>query len=113
MRLVAGELTKHDHGDGKALIPEDAHALVRRLADRIVIEKGFLAIKLNDEIQPLQPDIRVPWVQKPGKPRREVIPPGAESTDDKRPIRSETRGTLLRAIARGRAWLPQKRWWQQ
>jgi site-specific DNA recombinase len=39
------------------------------------------------------------------KRRREIIVPASASPHDRRPIRAETRATLVVAIARGRRWL--------
>jgi site-specific DNA recombinase len=39
------------------------------------------------------------------KRRREIIVPASASLHDGRPIRAETRATLVAAIARGRRWL--------
>ena len=49
--------------------------------------------------------IRVPWQKQSSKRRREVLFPASARSDDARPIRSETRATLVAAIARGRRWL--------
>jgi hypothetical protein len=37
--------------------------------------------------------------------RREIIVPASVSSGDRRPIRAETRVTLVASIARGRRWL--------
>jgi hypothetical protein len=39
------------------------------------------------------------------KRRRDIIVPASVSPHDRRPIRAETRATLLASIARGRRWL--------
>jgi hypothetical protein len=39
------------------------------------------------------------------KRRREIMAPASESPQDRRPIRAETRATLVASIARGRRWL--------
>ena len=39
------------------------------------------------------------------KRRREIIVPASETPQDRRPIRAETRATLVASIARGRRWL--------
>jgi hypothetical protein len=49
--------------------------------------------------------LRVPWKKTPMKRRREIIVPASESPQDRRPIRAETRATLVASIARGRRWL--------
>lgn len=50
-------------------------------------------------------DVRVPWQKQPSKRRREIHLPKSGRSDDVRPIRSETRATLINAIARGRRWM--------
>ena len=50
--------------------------------------------------------IVIPWTKRPSKMPREILRPVTIGSDyDPRPIRSETRATLIRAIATGRAWL--------
>jgi site-specific DNA recombinase len=49
--------------------------------------------------------LRIPWKKTPMKRRREVILPASVSPHDLRPIRAETRATLVASIARGRRWL--------
>jgi hypothetical protein len=49
--------------------------------------------------------IRVTWQKQPSKRRREILLPTSEGRVGARPIRSETRATLIEAIARGRHWL--------
>lgn len=92
-------------GDGAG--PHDAQSLVQRMVDRIVLKKDHIVIGLVNELAESlgQVSVRVPWIQRPGKPKREVIPSSIATGNDKRPIRSETRSTLLRALAMGRLWL--------
>ena len=49
----------------------------------------------------------VPWQKPPSKRRREILlpRPASDQGQDARPIRSETRATLVASIARGRHWL--------
>lgn len=49
--------------------------------------------------------LRVPWKKPPSKRRREIILPQSAAPQDARPIRAETRATLVASIARGRCWL--------
>lgn len=85
---------------------DDPRDLIRRLVDRVTVEKDQLTITLLEEAVEQASDavVHVPWARRPGRPKREVIA-STSSSDDKRPIRSETRATLLRAIALGRLWL--------
>src|SRR5436190_6303535 len=49
--------------------------------------------------------LRLPWKKTPMKRRRDIIVPASVSPHDRRPIRAETRATLVASIARGRRWL--------
>jgi DNA invertase Pin-like site-specific DNA recombinase len=49
--------------------------------------------------------IKIPWRKRPSKLPREIIRPVDSENSDRRPIRSETRATLVKAIANGRRWL--------
>lgn len=49
--------------------------------------------------------IRTPWCKRPSKLPREIIRPVDPENSDGRPIRSETRAILIKAIANGRRWL--------
>src|SRR5271157_1668906 len=46
-----------------------------------------------------------PGRNRPAKRRREIIVPRSAAPQDARPIRAETRATLVASIARGRRWL--------
>jgi hypothetical protein len=49
--------------------------------------------------------LRVPWQRTSSTRRREILLPEGMPSQHTRPIRSETRATLVAAIARGRRWL--------
>jgi site-specific DNA recombinase len=49
--------------------------------------------------------LRVPWRKSALKRHREILLPSGISAQSTRPIRSETRATLVTSIARGRLWL--------
>jgi site-specific DNA recombinase len=49
--------------------------------------------------------LRVPWQRTSLTRRREILLPEGMPPQHARPIRSETRATLVSAIARGRRWL--------
>jgi hypothetical protein len=52
--------------------------------------------------------LRIPWAPTYGRRRREIMLPAVPAdVADQRPIRAETRATLVRAIALGRRWLDQ------
>jgi site-specific DNA recombinase len=48
--------------------------------------------------------LRIPWKKTPMKRQREIIVPVSVSPHELRPIRAETRATLVASIARGRRW---------
>jgi len=49
--------------------------------------------------------LRIPWRKTALKRHREILVPSDSSARSARPIRSETRATLVTSIARGRLWL--------
>ena len=49
--------------------------------------------------------LRIAWRKAPTTRRREILLPEGMPPQHARPIRSETRATLVAAIARGRRWL--------
>ena len=72
----------------------DRPALQRLLAD---VKAGKIDVIVVYKVD-------LPWKKTPMKRRREIIVP-AVSSGDRRPIRAETRVTLVASIARGRRWL--------
>lgn len=77
---------------------------------RIEVHSQHLSVRLSEisatEGTVQKPGvIRVPWQKQPSRRRREVLLPASQARVDARPIRSETRATLIAAIARGRRWL--------
>jgi hypothetical protein len=101
-----------EHFGGRA--NGDAGDLIRDYVTRVELQADHLAIELqvekahsssrnvedNDRLV-----LRIPWKKTPSKRRREIIVPAAASPHDCRPIRAETRATLVASIARGRRWL--------
>ena len=74
-------------------------------ADQLVIELKAAPSSLRNAVDNDRPVLRIPWKKTPMKRRREIIVPVSGSPHDPRPIRAETRATLVAAIARGRCWL--------
>jgi site-specific DNA recombinase len=80
---------------------------------RVEVQTGQLAVELkaeasSDPASALDHDrlvLRVPWTKTLMKRRREIILPKSSAPQDGRPIRAETRATLVASIARGRRWL--------
>jgi site-specific DNA recombinase len=73
--------------------------------DQLLVEmKGPELSGLLGGVDNEHPVLRIPWKKTPMKRRREIILPASASPHDRRPIRAETRATLISAIARGRRW---------
>jgi site-specific DNA recombinase len=74
---------------------------------RVTVCRDAIQIDLAEEGEQSigRASISVPWRRRPSRPSREIIVPLDLNNDDRRPIRFETRATLLRALANGRAWL--------
>jgi site-specific DNA recombinase len=89
----------------------DARGLVDAYIARIDLRPDQLAVKLiqteaTDGGQPKGTDtLHIPWSKTPPTRRREILLPADLSQQRTRPIRSETKATLLAAIAQGRRWL--------
>jgi site-specific DNA recombinase len=88
--------------------------LIRNHVVRVEVQADQLAVELKAEKAPSAPPnavdndrlvLRVPWKKTPMKRRRDIIAPASVSPHDRRPIRAETRATLVVSIARGRRWL--------
>src|SRR6266576_3905703 len=75
-------------------------------ADQLVVElKAAASSGPPSGVDNERPVVRIPWKKTPMRRRREIIVPASVSPHDRRPIRAETRATLVAAIARGRRWL--------
>jgi site-specific DNA recombinase len=101
-----------EHYEGRA--DGDDGDLIRNHVVRVELQADHLAIELKAEQAPGSLSnaednnrlvLRVPWKKTPSKRRREIIVPVSASPEDCRPIRAETRATLVASIARGRRWL--------
>ena len=91
----------------------DDRDLIRNYVARVEVQAALLVV----DIKPLASGdlptavaddrlvLRVPWTKTPMKRRREIMAPASETPQDRRPIRAETRATLVASIARGRRWL--------
>jgi site-specific DNA recombinase len=86
-------------------------ALVHNHVVRVEVQSDQLLIELaNAKGVDRKPKrarnvIEVPWQKTSSTRRREVILPEPASSQDTRPIRSESRALLVASIARGRRWL--------
>jgi site-specific DNA recombinase len=108
--LVASAVRKHI----KDCTEGDDRNLIRSHVVRVDLQVDQLAIELKATKASGNPrkavdndplPLRIPWTKTPMKRRREIIVPVSVSPHELRPIRAETRATLVAAIARGRRWL--------
>jgi len=88
---------------------DDRHIIETHVA-RVEILAGQVVIKLVQAQRGkrrAQRDLtlHIPWQKPPSKRRRDILIPDAIEPRNARPIRAETRATLVVAIARGRHWL--------
>lgn len=91
----------------------DDLSLVNTHVVRIEVQASQLVIqfapaqKSNRGRARAEDTLRVPWQKTPSTRRREILLPslGSSNGQNARPIRSETRATLVASIARGRRWL--------
>ena len=84
----------------------DERDVIHNHVVRVDLQVDQLAIELKAD--PRDNDrlvLRIPWKKMPMKRRREIIVPASVSPHELRPIRAETRATLITAIAGGRRWL--------
>jgi hypothetical protein len=96
----------------QALVDDDA-ALLREHVARVEVQSDRLLIDLADpssqsvgKTRKRAPQrIEVPWRKTSSKMHREILVPDIIEPEHVRPIRAETRATLVTAIARGRRWL--------
>jgi site-specific DNA recombinase len=97
----------------KPSVSLDDRSLVNTHIVRVEIQTGQLIIQLNQAQKQnhkqagAKGTLLVPWQKPPSKRRREILLPSTASSKGQiaRPIRSETRATLVASIARGRRWL--------
>ena len=93
--------------------PIDDRSLITAQVARVEIQPKQLVIHLikkpegtgNRKKDHANGVLHVPWQKMPSTRRREVLLPEGMPPQHARPIRSETRATLVAAIARGRRWL--------
>ena len=103
-QAVRKHLTDSASPDGDLIRAHVARVDVR--ADHLVIELGAAEQQLPlSKREAARIVLGVPWKKPPSKRRREIIVPQSAAPQDARPIRAETRATLVASIARGRRWL--------
>jgi site-specific DNA recombinase len=93
--------------------PIDDRILISTRIARVEVQPKQLVIHLSEEPKGTgnrkkaraNGALHVPWQRTPSTRRREILLPEGMPPQHTRPIRSETRATLVAAIARGRRWL--------
>jgi site-specific DNA recombinase len=90
--------------------PIDGQSLIETHVARVEVQPTQLIIHLaqderSDRKTAAESSLRIAWRKAPTKRRREVLLPEGALRQNARPIRSETRLTLVASIARGRRWL--------
>ena len=93
--------------------PIDDRSLITTQVARVEVQPKQLVIHLTEEPNATANRkktrangvIHIPWQKTPSTRRREILLPEGMPPQHARPIRSETRATLVAAIARGRRWL--------
>lgn len=77
-----------------------------QIEDRRLVEEYIERVEVQpDDASSTGGTLVVPWHKTAQKRHREILLPGDASPQQARPIRAETRATLVAAIARGRRWL--------
>jgi DNA invertase Pin-like site-specific DNA recombinase len=105
--LVATSVREHL----KLAAPIDDRNLIDSNVARVEVQLGQLIIQLAHAQNTNRKNkrgggvLRVPWHKIPSTRRREILTPEGTRSQAVRPIRSETRATLVASIARGRRWL--------
>ncbi len=96
----------------KLSAPIDDRALINTHLARVDVQSKRLIIRLAKDLKAGGRSsatgdvvIRVPWQKAFSTRRREILLPAGSLPQSIRPIRSETRATLIAAIVRGRRWL--------
>jgi DNA invertase Pin-like site-specific DNA recombinase len=95
--------TQTAHGDERLL--NDHVSRVEVHPNKLMVDIKALQHPSSTDRKSNRRTLQVPWKKPPSKRRREIIPPTSSNGKDFRPIRIETRATLIAAIAQGRTWL--------
>jgi hypothetical protein len=87
----------------------DDRGLVDAYVARVELRRDHLNVKLNqtETLNGSQPEdiLHISWTKTLPTRRREILLPADPSRQHRPPIRSDTRGTVIAAIAQGRRWL--------
>jgi site-specific DNA recombinase len=90
--------------------PMDDRTLINTHIARVEVQSEQLIVQLagaKESSGKSEADraLHIPWHKTPSKRRRELLLPESTPPQRARPIRAETRATLVASIARGRRWL--------
>jgi site-specific DNA recombinase len=91
--------------------PADEGGFINTYIERVEVQQDQLEIQLSQSQRTKRKrtkgnnTLHVPWHKTESTRRREILLSGPTPPKDSRPIRSETRATLVASIARGRRWL--------
>jgi hypothetical protein len=105
VEAVRKHLKLDEPGDNVSIIGRHV-ARVEVQADRLIVQ--LVSAQKSKRGRPSVNDtLQIPWHKASSIRRREILLPdnSLHPNKDGRPIRSETRATLVASIARGRAWL--------
>ena len=95
----------------KLAVPLDERSLIEAYVARVEVHAEQLVIHVAQTLDTHRPNaadqsiLKVPYRKTPSRRRREILLPAGIPSQSVRPIRSETRATLIGSIARGRRWL--------
>ena len=81
-----------------------ASARVEIRLDQLIVELNQTAATNGSQPEGTN-TLHIPWTKTPPTRRREILLPADPLQQHRRPIRSDTKGTLTAAIAQGRRWL--------
>lgn len=80
-------------------------SLIETFVQRVTIVQDCIRVELNcAKAIDGSSILNIPWKRKKGRPRREVLA-APDSSAEAKPIKSEPRKLVIRAIAQGRSWL--------
>jgi hypothetical protein len=115
-QVVIEAVAKHVNIVSASSDGDDAFAVARDHIDKVVVHQDRLVVTLRSDDQspelehsdsaPQPQTLTIAW-SKPSPIRKRDILRNDDSAISTRPIRSEARARLLRAIAQGRDWLDQ------
>jgi site-specific DNA recombinase len=99
------------HGNMARVFAIGRYALISTKVNRIEVRRTQIAISLrceehaSDDGEGSPPVLTAPWGKTAHRRHRDIIVPEHASRAEILPIRADTRGKLVTAIARGRQWL--------